>query len=73
LLLPSSFLPPHHDQQVVGLLSVVHFGNGFETNLRLILGGVGLGRFLEDQFGIGFGWGRFGSRFGADFENANSG
>jgi hypothetical protein len=73
LLLPSSFLPPNHGHQVVGLLSVAHFGNAFEANLGLILGRVGLGRSLEDQFGIGFGRGRFENRFGADFESADLG
>jgi hypothetical protein len=35
--------------KLLGLLSVIHFGNAFEINLRLILGGVGLGLILRVQ------------------------
>jgi hypothetical protein len=39
---------------------MIHFGNAFETNLKLILGGVGLGRSLETNLGLVLGGGRFG-------------
>ncbi len=30
------------------ILGVTHFGDVYATNLRLILGGVDLGRFIDD-------------------------